>query len=305
MNLVWSRLVLKASLCLALVLSPTVLPSPEGSANTAIAAEAENKVVATWMWNTYAIWRDKEMTLDYLTRYGVNRVYLQADTDIPLDVYRTFIREAGERGIEVQALGGKPYWVLPDRQGELYEFIFWVKAYNNSSRSSERFNGIHLDVEPYVLPQWQTDQDTLIGYWMDTVSGYVQEVKSDSYLTVGADLPVWLQWFLVPDGKGDTTTLTDYMIGRLDEITLMAYIDNATGIVKAVSHELTEAAASGKPVVLGVDTMDNGEANSSFYGLGQGRMYETLSAVASALSDHPAYSGYAIHEYDSWRLLDN
>lgn len=299
----WSRLAWKATFCLVLVFSLTVLPPAAGRTETAMAAEADSSIVATWMWNTYAIWRDKEKTLEDLTQHGINRVYLQADADIPVDVYRTFIREAGERGIEVQALGGKPYWVLPERQGELYQFIHWVKAYNNSSLSAERFSGIHLDVEPYVLPQWQSEQDTLIGYWMDTVSGFVEEVKSDSFLTVGADLPVWLQWFLVPDGKGDTTTLTDYFIGRLDEITLMAYIDNAPGIVQAVSHELAEAAASGKPVVIGVDTMDNGESNSSFYGLGWGQMNEALNSVAAALSSHPAYSGYAIHEYDSWRVL--
>lgn len=294
---------MKACLSLVLALTLALLPPTAGRTSTAVAADAGSKVVATWMWNTYEIWRDKEGTLNYLTQHGVNLVYLQADPDIPVDVYRTFIREAGVRGIEVQALGGKPEWVLPQGQDDLYKFIYWVKAYNNSSRSSERFNGIHLDVEPYVLPQWQSERDTIIGYWMDTVSGFVQEVKSDSYLTVGVDLPVWLQWFLVPDGKGDTTTLTDYIIGRVDEIALMAYIDNATGIVQAVSHELDEAAASGKPVVIGVETMNNGEANSSFYGLGQGAMYETINSVAGALWNHPAYSGYGIHEYDSWRVL--
>lgn len=302
MNSKISRLAVKVLLSLALVQGLVSLPLQTGITPKA-AAEGSGKIAATWMWNTYAIWRDKDSTLDYLTRNGINLVYLQADDDIPLDVYRTFIREAGARGIAIHALAGKPDWVLPGHQGDLYKFIYWVKAYNNSSRSSERFGGIHLDVEPYVLPQWRTDPDTIIGYWMDTVSGYVQEVKSDSYLTVGADLPVWLQWFLVPDGKGDTTTLTDYMIGRLDQITLMAYIDNAFGIVQAVSHELKEAAASGKPVVIGVDTMDNGEANSSFYGLGQQKMNETINGLATALLGHPAYSGYAIHEFDSWRML--
>jgi hypothetical protein len=286
-------------LCLALLQAVMYLPP---QADVARKASAEQRsVAATWMWNTYAIWRDKDQTLQYLTQNGINLVYLQVDKEIPVDVYRTFIREAGARGIEIHALGGKPYWALPDRQGEMYDFIYWVKAYNNSSRSAERFNGIHLDVEPYVLPQWRYDQDTVIGHWMDTVSGFVEEVKSDSYLTTGADFPVWLDRFLVPDGKGDTTTLTDWFFGRLDQITLMAYIDNAPDIVKAVTKELNEAA--GKPVIIGMETMDNDEANTSFYALGRSQLTGELNTVVQALSSHPSYAGYAIHEYDSWVML--
>ncbi|MEF3302707.1 hypothetical protein [Paenibacillus sp. GYB003] len=299
MNNKMTRFAAKALLCLALA-GPAVLPAQIGPTPRA-AAEGTGKIAATWMWNTYAIWRDKDGTLDYLAQNGINLVYLQADDDIPPDVYRTFIREAGARGIEVHALAGKPDWVLPGHQGELYDFIYWVKAYNNGSRSSERFGGIHLDVEPYVLPQWQTDRDTLIGYWMDTVSGFAQQVKSDSYLTTGVDIPVWLDGFLVPDGKGGTTTLTDYIIGRFDHITMMAYIDNAEGIVKAVSKELTEAA--GKPIVIGVETMNNYEANSSFYAKGRAAMTSELGTVVGALSSHPSYGGYAVHEFDSWMRL--
>lgn len=286
-------------LCLALLQAVLYLP-PQADVGGTASAE-QRSVAATWMWNTYAIWRDKDQTLQYLTQNGINLVYLQADKEIPVDVYRTFIREAGALGIEIHALGGKPYWALPDRQGEMYDFIYWVKAYNNSSRSAERFNGIHLDVEPYVLPQWRTDQDTLIGHWMDTLSGFVEEVKSDSYLTTGADFPIWLDRFLVPDGKGDTTTLTDWFFGRLDQITLMAYIDNAPDIVKAVTRELDQAA--GKPVIVGMETMDNDEANTSFYALGRSQLTGELNTVVQALSGHPSYAGYAIHEYDSWVML--
>ena len=288
-------------LCLALLQALIFLPPQAGGTKTAAAEAEQGSTVATWMWNTYAIWRDKDKTLDYLTQNGVNLVYLQVDEEIPVEVYRTFIKEAGSRGIEIHALGGKPYWVLPDRQGELYKFIYWVKAYNNSSRSAERFSGIHLDVEPYVLPEWSTDQDTIIGYWMDTFSGFVDEVKTDSFLTTGADFPVWLDWFLVPDGKGSTTTLTDWFYGRLDQIALMAYIDNAQGVIKAVEKELHQAA--GKPVIIGMETMNNNEANTSFYAKGRSQLMSELNTVVQTLSGHPSYGGYAIHEYDSWVSL--
>lgn len=296
-----SRFVAKIMvLCLA-VAAVSFLPAHGDVAGKAYAAD--RPTVATWLWNTYAIWKEKEKTLDFLAQNGVNLLYLQIDEDIPADIYRTFIREAADRGIEVHALGGAPNWVLPQQQTKLYQFIQWVKTYNNSARPIERFNGIHLDVEPYVLPQWRSDPDTILGFWMDTVSGFVEEVKSDSYLTTGVDLPVWLSGFSVRDGYGGRTTLSSWMIHKLDQVTLMAYIDNAQGIIKAVSNELDEAEKAGTPVIVGVETFNNYEPNSSFYAKGRTQMMSELNTVVQTLSSKSSFAGYAVHEYESWASL--
>lgn len=83
-------------------------------------------------------------------------------------------------------LDGAPDWVLAEKQGKLHQFIDWVNTYNNSVPPGERFNGIHLDVEPYVLPQWRSDPDKMLGLWMDTISGFVQQVKADTQLPVSS-----------------------------------------------------------------------------------------------------------------------
>jgi hypothetical protein len=273
-----------------------------GSESKAVAAGP--LVVSTWMWNPYVIDKDGDNTLQHLTDQGVNLVYLFIDTEYPTAYYSSFIRKANARGIEVQALDGAPNWVLPEHNKKMYEFIYWVKQYNNSVQPEERFTGIHLDVEPYVLTQWRQDSDTVIGQWMDTVSGFAEEVKADSNLTVGIDMPTWLDSFKVRDGYGGMTTLPDWLIRRLDQVTLMAYLDNADDISKSVQEELNAADRAGVPVLVAVDTVNSGEVGGSFFNKGQASMKNELRGVVGSLGNHPSFKGYSVHEWDSWMKLD-
>jgi hypothetical protein len=288
-------------LCLVVAQTFIFLPASAGVTNKAYAKD--HPIVATWLWNTYSIWKEKDKTLDFLEQNGVNLLFLQIDEDIPAGVYSTFIKEALNRGIAVHALGGAPDWVLPERRGELYRFIDWVVTYNSNVRPVERFNGIHLDVEPYVLPQWRNDPDTMLGLWKDMVSGFTQQVKADSHLTAGADLPVWLNRFNVDDGYGSKTTLSDWIMVNLDQVTLMAYIDNAKNIIKSVSNVLDEAEKHGTPVIIGVDALNNSEMGSSFYAKGRSQMQSELNTVVQNLASKSSFAGYAVHDYESWSKL--
>jgi hypothetical protein len=122
-------------------------------------------------------------------------------------------------------------------------------------------------------------------------------------LTAGADIPVWLHQFNVRDGHGGRTTLSNWMCGKLDQITLMAYVDNTQGIVQACSIPLNEAEKAGKPVIVAVETMNNGEQNSSFYLKGRTKMMSELNTVKGTLSSNPSFLGDAIHHYESWSTL--
>jgi hypothetical protein len=265
-----------------------------------VAAAAEGQLVnSTWMWNPYVIDKEADSTLQQLADKQINRVYLFVDLSYPAKYYSSFIRKAKAKGIEVQALSGAPNWVLPEHNKKMYEFIDWVKRYNNAVLPEERFSGIHLDVEPYVLPEWWQDSDTTMGLWMDTVSGFAEEVKSDSNLTVGMDMPVWLEHSQVNDGQGGRTTLSDWFIRRMDEVTLMAYLNNAKEIAESVATEMAEADRAGVPVLVAVDTVDSGE-EGSFYSKGDAAMEQELGALPAVLGSHASFKGFSIHEWDSW-----
>ncbi|PZE20511.1 alpha-amylase family protein [Paenibacillus xerothermodurans] len=274
-----------------------------GIENKAQAAE-QPAVVSTWMWNPYVIGDDREGTLQQLSDKNVNRVYLFVDPTYPTAYYSNFIREAGARGIEVRALSGAPNWVLPEHNKKMYEFVHWVKQYNQQVQPEEKFDGIHLDVEPYVLPEWKQDSDAVIGLWRDTVSGFAEEVKSDSDLAVGMDMPVWLDKFNVSDGAGGSTTLADWMIRRVDQVTLMAYFDNAQQMAESVKDELNHANSAGVPLIMAVETVNNGDPRSSFYSHGNAAMLNQLNALTTAMGNNSSFQGHAVHEWDSWIKLD-
>lgn len=269
---------------------------------TAKAEAAAPAKVSTWMWNPYVIGNEREATLQQLTDHKVNQVFLFIDPEYPAEYYSRFIREAGLRGIEVQALDGAPNWVLPEHNKKMYAFIYWVKQYNAKVQPEERFTGIHLDVEPYVLAQWRQDSDKVMGLWMDTVSGFAQEVKAETGLTVAMDMPVWAHLFQVRDGAGGRTTLSNWMIRWLDQVTLMSYSDNAKDIEDSVKIEMAEADRTGVKAQVAVDTVDSGE-DGTFYGKGTTAMNRELNAAVASLSSHSSFRGYSVHAWDNWRKL--
>jgi len=259
---------------------------------------------ATWLWDTSSALENKESTLQFLQQNGVNLIYLQVDPDVPVGDYSSFIGEAYARGIEVHALGGAPDWVLREQQIKVYKLIDWVKTYNNGVSAAEQFKGIHLDVEPFVLKAWYADTDTMLGLWRDTISGFVEEMKIETpTLTAGADLPVWLEKFNVPDGMGGRTTLSNWMIRKLDQSTLMAYRDNVTDISSSVATELGEAEQNGKPLVIAVETLQSSESFISYYEKGKSQMMRDLSALGEILQGRTSFAGIAVHDYDGWSRL--
>jgi hypothetical protein len=275
--------------------------------NLLYAANVDRPLVkATWIWNTSTdLLLDNQVgTFQTLQQNGVNLVYLQIDPDLATSTYSNFVREASARGIEIHALGGAPDWILPDKQVKLYKLINWVKTYNGGVAAEERFTGIHLDVEPFVLQAWHADTDTMLGLWRDTMSGFVEEMKIETpQLTAGADLPVWLDKFMVQDGLGGRTTLSNWMLQRLDQTTLMAYRDNVPDIISSISNELSEAENNGKSIIVALETLPSTEGPISYYDKGRLQMLQDLSVMGETLKDRASFAGYAIHDYEGLTRL--
>jgi hypothetical protein len=272
----------------------------QGSLNKTAAAAGKPKYNATWLWNTYSLLLKKDEVLQFLQKNKINLIYLQIDPDVPANEYGDFISKAGTLGIEVHALGGAPNWILPENQINMYKLLDWVKNYNKKVQANQQFKGIHLDVEPFVMPVWNQNTDTMVGLWTDMVSGFVEEIKKDSpHLIVGADLPVWLEKINVPDGHAGRTTLSDWMIRELDQTTLMAYRDNSNDILSSVAKEMDEAEKDGKSIIVAVETKQSNDGTITFHDKGQTLMMQELGKVVDTLQSRASFVGYAIHDYES------
>lgn len=258
---------------------------------------------ATWIWNARILPAHTEEIVAFAKQNEINLIYVHVEpTTVSPQVYRDFIRTAKRASIQVEALGGDPNWALAANRGSIGDLVSWVKAFNHSAKPDERFQGIHVDIEPYLLAEWKKDQDAVVEQWMKNVVYLVAETKKDSDLLVGADLPFWIDSVIVP---GEKEKVSNWMVERLDSITLMAYRNHAmgqNGIIDIV-HRVVADADSRKSgsVVVGVNILESKEgANTSFHADGTVEMEKQLAILQEELAKNPSFAGSAIHDYESW-----
>lgn len=262
-------------------------------------------IKATWIWNAKLISSEKNDIIEFTKQNGINLIYLHIDQkSIPQQEYRSFIKEAGAAGIQVDALAGDPLWSLTDNQQSITTLVGWVQDYNQSVNKDERFSGIHADIEFYTLAHWNDNKEDITQQWMTNMEHLISETKKDQNLKVSTDVPFWINEILIP---GTTESLTNWLVDKFDHIMLMSYRDQAEGtnsILEIVDPIFKEADSKGKKVVVGVNLLKSSEGNgTTFYEEGLDEMEHQLSILKEKLTTYRLYAGIAIHDYESWREL--
>ncbi|MFD7154274.1 hypothetical protein ACFV9C_06740 [Kribbella sp. NPDC059898] len=305
-------------------------------ASASLAQQPYTQDRAMWVWeqNSYPavldrVARDKlGRMMDDTSTFGsdpVRTIYLGVAAYQGKDMLRdsrhqvaSFVQWARGRGYHVQAViaGGTtpPYLgALPKYQHLAVAEFRKVLDYNRSVPAGARFDGVNVDIEPYLLPEWKEPGTTLPTDWLNLLQKFVDlRNKSGQRLLVGPAIPFWfdsstcctaITW------HGKTAPLSDHVQDLTDYVALMDYTDTATGIIARAEHELAYAAAIGKPksVVIGVETKDlsgtSDPPSVTFYEEGRTYMEAELDKVYAAESSSPAFAGIAMHHYGSLLLL--
>ncbi|WP_019639581.1 hypothetical protein [Paenibacillus fonticola] len=259
-------------------------------------------VKATWAWQTEMIEDGGEQLLDFSRNEGINLIYLQINRHIPKETYEMFVNRAHEEQIAVHALGGDPGWALLEHREDMLGLVDWVINYNDSVSSGGRFDGVHLDIEPYVLAQWETEQEEIISSWESNLKAFLSRV-SGSGLELGIDIPFWFDHLNLVDG----TSLNEWLISVFDHVTVMAYrnqIESENGIIKLTQDELELADKLGKKVLVAVNTKEMPqEAYTTFHGHSKKQMDQTLERLSSTLSSQTSFAGIGIHDIRYWQNM--
>ncbi|WP_454190496.1 hypothetical protein [Paenibacillus sp. Marseille-Q7038] len=276
----------------------------------AIGAIKANKVIesitvpasqtATWLWDTTQIKTAPDSVLSFAKENNLNVIYLQINRDVPIPDYHSFIHNASLEGIRVEILDGRPSWGLTKSRQGLVDFIDWIENYQNEASETEKFSGIHVDIEPHVLPEWKENRDEVVKQWQSNVNYLTSEAERLN-MEIGADIPFWLDNYTVPDKD---MKISSWMIRQYDSVSIMAYRDKASAIYDAASSELAEASALGKKVSIAVETNKSNEGDFiTFYEEGPEYMAEQLELLEQKANIHNSYTGISIHEYGSWLKL--
>ncbi|GIP52447.1 MULTISPECIES: Ig-like domain-containing protein [Paenibacillus] len=237
------------------------------------------------------------------------------------EAVREFVKWAHDNGYRVHACiaGGTvpPYYgALAPYHGNAIHEMEKVINYNLSSSADEQFDGVNVDIEPYILPEFKTDKPAVQLQYLDVLQKMIQ--RRDA---AGIDLPFGPaipRWFDSSDTSsnitwnGQTKWLSEHVQDISDYISIMDYRDTAEGgpgIIPQAQAELAYANAIGKPdsVIVGVETLDianSGDPETiTFREEGRTYMESELDKVYTAFSGDPAFGGIAMHHYDSIRWL--
>lgn len=234
---------------------------------------------------------------------------------------RDFVTWAHEQGYKVHACiaGGTvpPYFGALTAYHDLaVREMEKVINYNLSSSPAEQFDGVNVDIEPYILPEFRPNKPSVQLQYLDIMEKLVQRRNTAGIpLLFGPAIPRWfdsndpakdITW------KGQTKWLSEHIQDISDYITIMDYRDTADGTAGIIAHaqgEIDYANRIGKPnsVIIGVETLDianSGDPETiTFREEGRAHMESELDKVYASFNNNPAFGGIAMHHYDSIRWL--
>ncbi|WP_130512900.1 hypothetical protein [Krasilnikovia cinnamomea] len=276
---------------MAAVVSAVVLTAAGAVAGTAVGAPARAAAPgrAMWLWNR----ADPATVITWATDHDVREIFTYVEPNVAASGDLTRLKDLKKRadraGITLSALGGEPGWVF-DIEG--------ARAWQKSALGTKLFARSHVDVEPYALNAWSTDQPGTVAAFV----ALLDALQADDARPLEVDVPFWYDTIPLEGG-----TLADAVLARVDAVTVMSYRDTATGpnsIMDVGADMLLRGGAAGIPVRLAAETASLPDCPyCTFFEEGQQRLANTLDDVDVAAAGYPAFAGIAVHHYGSWSTL--
>ncbi|TWU31703.1 hypothetical protein Q31b_58720 [Novipirellula aureliae] len=197
---------------------------------------------------------DKESAaLEFLKEWGINRLYgcYSKQTMARPAVVRDWNERVHAAGMSSQLLLSENTWIEPRNRANLLTVHIQRELIDfnaDCANSTQRFDGLHLDIEPHGLPNWTSitplERKRLLLQFRDTlreVREYL-DAHGGKEIPVYADLPVWYDQVGKPVGwESDEERDACFadMAQSLAGISLMAYErDTASRIESGVIWEL-------------------------------------------------------------------
>ena len=225
------------------------------------------------------------------------------------DMARLINRAHRKRRQEVWAAYGAPDWASIGCGANNFPLqrMTEVAAYNASHRTTDKFDGVILDVEPNE-PQSATDFQALLNLYQCVRQTLPANIK----LAVAIRF-FWDTTVAFPANGGAVKPVYQHVIDmNLDNVVVMGYRDFAgtsdcsqgDGIICLDKDEIAYATAVNKPnlVLVGVETrnpLPDLLDKETFYEEGQIQLISEAQAVSNFFANSIGFGGYAIHNYQA------
>ncbi|KAF2643858.1 hypothetical protein P280DRAFT_466584 [Massarina eburnea CBS 473.64] len=273
-----------------------------------LAPRAATSSRAIWLWDSDLI-KDSTSLSTFLSdvtnpNYGISKVHALIDRDMGTSTWTNFVSKCNVSGISVSALMGDSQWILgstTDGGPTLDHELTWLKQYQASAPANAKFSGVHLDIEPWGLDNWSSNQATYVSTLL-TLVDEVKNVASPLNLPVAVDLPFWANTV-----SCQGSTLDVCVLKHVDTTTFMTYRNTAVGLLAVATPLLVDTVtkSSGKPVWLSVETSPNvADAGLiSYAGKSVSTLMSDLQTVENTAKTLGGFAGIAIHSYKEFKEL--
>ncbi len=239
-------------------------------------------ILGVWWWNN----KLDASYLDFAESNNVTEIYYYSSSFT--EKTSEFIKNANNKGMKVFWLTGDCKWI--NNFSLLEEKVNNFIEYQNVSQY--KFDGIHFDIEPHQLSNFETDKINLLTKFVELV----YQVKNKySNIYIEYDIPVWLHDKI--SFNNQTKPVYEFIIDYSNKITLMSYRDSFQEIYNSIIDELNYAISVNKVINFAVETQDNLEDDITFVEEGEEFMFEQIKQLKNII---PQNYGVAIHHIVSW-----
>lgn len=225
----------------------------------------KTEVLAMWIWHTKEVLLNeakKKEFLDFCKSKNIGLVFFQLQYQfIPLkdetvckllyeSKLKAFLKEAHARSLSVYALDGSPEFCLEGSHQLVLAQIKALLDFNKGAAQQERFDGVHYDNEPYILPAFQSSlKESIIEQFVALNRKCADFIKaSGAKLEFGIDIPFWFD---------ELNGLDKRLIEICDNVGIMDYRNFTAGPDGIVAHALPAlkaASEANKKVYVGLET---------------------------------------------------
>lgn len=226
-----------------------------------------------WVWDAAPLLHDTRARgafFDFCRARGITIAWIQVSVrsgalDAAPD-WQRLLADAHAAGLRVHALDGAPDYVLRHNHGTVIEIVDAIARFNTQAPATSRFDGVHLDNEPYLLPEWHDPaaRERLLADYME-LNEIIEKKTNGAGLEFGVDIPFW--WQSRDSETGDAVGAVEFrgvrkaasyhLLDLVDNVGIMDYrnvAEGADGLIAHATDLLRYANTAQTRVFIGVET---------------------------------------------------
>lgn len=259
---------------------------------------------STWIWNVENM---NLQTIKNLNDTKIKEIYLNVGwspeknenyfENNPLK-YNSFINNLKSYNIETQALLSNNDWTLKENYQDFENQVSNILNYNKKYKN--RFKGIHLDIESYLLENFENNSEIYFQSYLENLKKIKELInqhntQNKDNIILSIDIPFWYSQKTI-----NNNNLIDELLNVVDEITIMNYTKNNDDFINRGKEILNIAKNySNKKVKMGIE-LNETEEDISLKNLSFEEILNFLDKSLIEFETYENFDGFSIHDYNAF-----